>query len=94
MWISRKLEDARRDLTPLEEQGKVVGFLTNTKITQKIDSLVEDVREAVMDYQVGVSGGSLLPRLTFALDFAATRHLREELSAHRESHPSSFVPTG
>ena len=52
MWIVRRLEDVRRGLTLPAEQGKVIGFLANTENAQKINGLVEDVREALMDYQV------------------------------------------
>ena len=50
MWIARKLEDVRRDLTPLAEQGKITG--TNAENEHKINGLVEDIRGATIDYQV------------------------------------------
>ena len=52
MGIARQLEDVLRDLTPLAEQGKVVGFLANVKNAGKISSLIEDIRNAIMGYQV------------------------------------------
>ena len=52
MGIDRKLEDVRRDLTLLAEQGKVTGFLTNAENARRISGLVEDIRDAMMDYQV------------------------------------------
>ena len=54
MCTARKLEDVRRDLTPLAEQGNIVGFLTNVEGAKKINGLVEDLRELIMDYQVCV----------------------------------------
>ena len=33
-------------------QNKIVGFLTNAENAQRIDSLVEDTCNAMMDYQV------------------------------------------
>jgi len=36
----------------LAEQGKVEGFFNNVKNADKLDGLVEDIRDAVMDYQV------------------------------------------
>ena len=33
-------------------QNKIVGFLTNAENARRIDSLVEDTRDAMMDYQV------------------------------------------
>ena len=52
--IDRELEDVRGDLILLAEQGKITGFLTNAENAQRINSLVEDIRDAMMDYQVRV----------------------------------------
>jgi len=52
MGISRKLEDVRRGLAPLEEQGTVEGFFNNVVNADKLDSLVEGIRDAMMEYQV------------------------------------------
>ena len=49
--VSRKLEDICQSLTLLAEQGEVVQFLTNTERVQKINGLVENIQEALMDYQ-------------------------------------------
>ena len=54
MGVSRKLEDVRRGLTVPSEQGKLIGFLANADNAQKINGLVEDLREALMDYQVHI----------------------------------------
>jgi hypothetical protein len=75
MGVGRKLEDIHQDITQLAGQGAAVGFLTNTKNAQRINGLVEDIREAMMDYQVCISEDLILPCLTFTLDFTATRHL-------------------
>jgi len=58
MGISRKLEDAYRDLTPLKEQGPVEGFFKNVVNAGKLGSLVEGIRDAMMEYQVRGSGYS------------------------------------
>jgi len=75
----------------LEDQGKVKGFFTNVKNADKLGSLVEDIRDAMMGYQVCVCK-LFVPGtyLTFAPGFVTARHLRQELSAHRESHPLAF----
>ena len=52
MGISRKLEDVRRDLARLAEQGKVEGFFNNVQNVDKLGSMVEDIRDAMMEYQV------------------------------------------
>ena len=52
MGIGRKLQDVHQDLTLLEEQGKVKGFLKNVKNADKLSGLVEDIHDIMMDYQV------------------------------------------
>ena len=47
-----KLQDALQDLETLEDQGKVAGFLNNAKDAEALIGLAEDVRGAMMDYQV------------------------------------------
>ena len=47
-----KLQDAVQDLKTLEDQGKVAGFLNNAKDAEALTGLAEDVRDAMMDYQV------------------------------------------
>ena len=60
MRIGRKLEDIRQDLTLLGEQGKVKGFFENVGNADKLGGLVEDIRDAVMDYQVCIPSNDLL----------------------------------
>jgi len=36
----------------LEDQGNVKGFFTNVKNADKLGILVEDIRDAMMEYQV------------------------------------------
>jgi len=38
-------------------QKDIAGFLNNADNAQKLNDLVEDIREAVMDYQVRTSKG-------------------------------------
>ena len=52
MWIGSKLEDIRQELVLLGEQGGTKGFFNNVENADKLGGLVEDVRDAVMDYQV------------------------------------------
>ena len=70
------MEDVRRDLAPLEEQGGVEGFFNNAENAGKLRGLVEDIRDAMMEYQVCGSNYSFLPHITVVSDFIATRHLR------------------
>ena len=55
MGIGRKLQDIRQDLALLEEQGKVKGFFNNVENADKLSGLVEDIRDAMVDYQVCTS---------------------------------------
>ena len=50
--MNRKLEDVGRDLVPLKKQGKAKGFFNNAENTGKLSSLVEEIRDAMMEYQV------------------------------------------
>jgi len=50
--IGRKFQNVLRDLGPLEAQGKVEGFFTNAENANKLGGLVEDIRDAMMEYQV------------------------------------------
>jgi len=75
MGIARKLEEVHQELALLAGQGEVVGFLTNTKNAQRINDLVEDIRQVMMDYQVCASNDSSLPCLMNVLDLIATRYL-------------------
>ena len=52
MYDSRKLEEVRKELDLLAGQGKIVGFLANAENTQRVNGLVEDIRQVMMDYQV------------------------------------------
>ena len=51
-YFFSRLRDAVQDLKTLEDQGKVAGFLNNAKDAEALTSLAEDVRDAMMDYQV------------------------------------------
>ena len=55
MGISRKLEDIHQSLTIPAEEGQALEFLVNTENVRKINDLVEDIREALLEYQVCMS---------------------------------------
>lgn len=48
------MENICRDLALLEEQGKIEGFFKNVDNADKLGGLVEDIRDAMMEYQVCV----------------------------------------
>ena len=74
--IARKLEEICQSLTLPEEQREVVEFLINVKNAQKINELVEDISEALMDYRVCKLNYSTPPCLTLMLDIFTKRYLQ------------------
>ena len=52
--IARKLGDIHQSLALPVEGGQALEFLTNTQNIQRINDLVEDVHEVLMEYQVCV----------------------------------------
>ena len=64
MRIERKLEDIHQELALLGEQGKTKGFFNNVENAEKLGGLVEDLRDAIMDYQVRVPSNLSFSRLT------------------------------
>ena len=55
MRIARKLERAHQALDLMATQKNIAQFLNNPDNAQKLNDLVDDIREAVMDYQVRTS---------------------------------------
>ena len=92
--MGRKLHHVRRDLFPLEKQGKVEGFFKNSENSGKIGSLVEDIRNAMMEYQACVLVQPSRALLTPAPDLSTARDLRQELSAHCEFNLVAICPHG
>jgi len=52
MGMTRKLDKICQGLALPAEQGDVMRFLANVENAQRINSLVEDTQEALMEYQV------------------------------------------
>jgi len=50
--IARKLEDVHKALDPVATQRDIVQFLKNTENAQGFSDLVDDISEAMMEYQV------------------------------------------
>jgi len=89
------LGDVHRDLTLVAEQGKVEGFFNNVQNVDKLGDMVEDIRDAMMEYQVCIRKRSISSTSDdFATDFVTARYLRQELSSHRESDSLAFCPQG
>jgi len=52
-----------------------VGFFSNAQNLDKLSGMVEDIRDAMMDYQVHILCHSFPLCLMLVLDFIATRYL-------------------
>ena len=77
MGITRKLEGVRQALDMIAAQKNIVQFLSNGDNAQKLNDLVDDIREAVMDYQVRTESRGAAPvvsNIRFS-DFVAPGHL-------------------
>ena len=57
MGVARKLEVVRQALDPMATQKDIAQFLNNTENAQKLNDLVDDIHEAMMDYQVRILRG-------------------------------------
>ena len=67
------------------------GLVKNVENADNLGGLVEDIRDAMLEYQVCIRKLYVSDmRLTPAPDFVTTKHLRKQSSAHRESR--SLVP--
>jgi len=66
MGIARKLKEAGQTLEVVTTRNDLAHFLSNPKNAQGVNSLVEDIRYAMMDYQVCTQMGlSLIMPDTF-----------------------------
>jgi len=52
MGIVRKLKDIGQAMGSMAIQNNLADFLNNPENVQRVDDLVEDIRYALMDYQV------------------------------------------
>ena len=66
-----------RDLTLVAEQGKVEGFFNNVQNVDRLGGMVEDIRDAMMEYQVCIRKRSISSTSDdFVIDFVTARYLR------------------
>jgi len=70
-------------------RNDIIQFLNNTENAQKLNDLVDDIREAVMDYQVRASGGLTLNVSNIRTDFLTAGYLQQHPSVNRKP----FIPT-
>ena len=55
----RKFGDVGQALTQLREQGKAKGFFNNVGNADKLGGLIDDIRDAMMEYQVRIHRSSI-----------------------------------
>jgi hypothetical protein len=55
----RKLDKVLQDLGPLERRGRITRVLNAAEDVDKLSGLVEDIRDAMMDYQVCSQGSRI-----------------------------------
>ena len=67
MRIVKKLEDVRQTLDVIAAQTNVSQFLDNAENAQKLNDLMDDICEAMMDYQVRISKELALVPSNFCL---------------------------
>jgi len=84
MGISRKLEDVRQNLDPMTTQKNIAQFLSNTENSQKLNDLVDDIHEAVIDYQVRTFKGLALSVSNIHTDFLTAGYLQQHPSVDRK----------
>jgi len=96
MGITRRLEDVRQALEPMTTQKDIAQFLNNIENAQKLNDLVDNIREAVMDYQVRILGGptliasNIVPQTSLQLDiYDNTRRLIVSLSPEESASPQA-----
>jgi len=67
MRVVRKLEDVRQALDVIGTQKDLSQFLDNAENARKLNDLMDDIREAMMDYQVRTSKSLALVSFNFRL---------------------------
>jgi len=90
--MDRKLKDVRQTLDPMTTQKDIAQFLSNAENAQKLNDLVDDIREAVMDYQVCTSGGLAMNMSNIHADFLTAGHLQQHPSVNRKPFHPDYLP--
>ena len=92
LYIHRKLQSVGQALILLGEQGMVKGFFNNVGNADKLNAMAEDIRDAMIDYQVCALNDPFLPCLKLLPDIDGTRHIRHEPPTRREFRLIPFCP--
>jgi len=89
--ITRQLKKIGQGMDSMTSQKNLAPFLKSPENAQKVNSLVEDIRDSLMDYQVCSPTRPALIVANVPPDLVAARHLQRRLSTDRESY-SPMVP--
>jgi len=75
-WIVRQLKEIGQAMGSITTRKDLVPFLKNPENAHKVNGLVEDIRYALIDYQVSSSKRPVLVPANVSSDLIATRHLQ------------------
>ena len=75
MGTTRKLKEVGRALDSITTQKDLAQFLSDAENAQKLNDLVEDIRDALIGYQVCTSNPLVLITSDNAPDLITTRYL-------------------
>ena len=78
----RKLQGVLAKLEPLTDQNALVGFLRNANNVKVLTGFVQELADAITDYQARAFSPTTRYLMTVRLGLSATRSLRED-----EEHP-------
>ena len=84
----RKLEDVHQDLVVLGSEGKTKGFFNNVENSDRLAGLVEDIRDALIDYQVCALNG-----LPFSCSSFSQTSLQQDIYNRSSLLIVSLVPS-
>ena len=92
MGVGSKLGDVHQELALLGEQGKAKGFFNNVENADKLVGLVEDIRDAVMDYQVCIPSNNSPSPCSYFLQTSLQQDIYNKSCLLIVSPGSSSIP--
>jgi len=90
--IIRQLKEIGQAMGSISTRKDLPLFLKHPENAHKVNGLVEDIRHALMDYQVCSPKNPAIVAANLPLDLVATRHLQRGLSADCESYSLTVPP--
>ena len=83
--VSRKLEEVGQEMNSVTTRFDLADFLNDPDNSQRLNGLVEDIRYALVDYQVCTPKQFALLVSNTSSDFFTKRYIQQELSRDCES---------